>query len=137
MKMTDPALSLQTANIPDIVCGHTTPQCSSRGVRLGQNVVKSEWVGRKTYSEISRHFPPQRKPPTHQFQMLNTGALSLTKRLTPLCVFSIFLLSQNPFELNFVRYKYLGPKHNPVIIRPESRFPFVCFSEGLTCFLFQ
>lgn len=49
---------------------------------LIENVVGREGVGRKTYQEMSRYFLPQRKPPSHQFQMLNTVALSPTKGLT-------------------------------------------------------
>lgn len=52
--------------------------------------------------------------------------MSCLSSLSPLCIFGIFFAQSNAFSLNFVSYKYLGPKQNPVNIR-HFIFRFVIF----------
>lgn len=52
--------------------------------------------------------------------------MSCLSSLSPLCIFGIFFAQSNAFSLNFVSYKYLGPKQNPINIR-HFIFRFVIF----------
>lgn len=98
VKMTDPAPSLHTASIPEVVCVPTPGGAPARGRGAGAERHRREGgVREEDLPGRAKASLPQRKPPAQRLQTWTATALSLTDRPAALCACSIFLRSQNPF----------------------------------------